>query len=193
MPRLPSLASWIVALALLPGLAPAGPRQYDLLAETSSVRFQTSLNGAPLRGSFAIRAAHVVLDMAHLPGSSVEVTLDVAGARTGLPFATEAMRGAEVLDVRHFPEARFRSTAIRAARGGARISGLLTLRGVTRPLDLRAEILRQHGQPEGDLSRLVVHLTGTLSRAAFGATGFRDMVGDAVALDITVRIAAHGG
>ncbi len=40
----------------------------------------------------------------------------------------------------------------------------------------------------GEREQLFVRLEGVVSRAAFGATGWSDLVGDAVALDVMLRI-----
>jgi polyisoprenoid-binding protein YceI len=69
------------------------------------------------------------------------------------------------------------------------VVGNLTIRGVTRPVRLAAQLYRQKGTAEGDRSRLSIRLTGSVSRAAFGATGWADLVGDTVAIDILARIA----
>ena len=74
--------------------------------------------------------------------------------------------------------------------GGARISGRLTLRGVTRSQDLTASIYRPPGSDPNDLQSLTVLLSGQLSRADFGATGYPELVTDNVGLDITAVIRA---
>ena len=48
------------------------------------------------------------------------------------------------------------------------------------------ELLRGEGVPKGDA--LAVRLTGEVHRAEFGATGWLDMVGDVVRLDIVAEI-----
>ncbi len=91
---------------------------------------------------------------------------------------------------RQFPEILFETTVFRAQPGpGARaeIDGNLTIRGVTRPVTLAAEIFRQQGQSDGDLSALSVQMTA-VSRAAYGADGWSDLVGDEVRIRIVARI-----
>ena len=56
-------------------------------------------------------------------------------------------------------------------------------------MTLAASIYRQQGSADGDLSHLTIRLTGAVQRSAFGATGWNDMVGDEVRLDILARIA----
>lgn len=180
---------WICAAAPLL----ARPVTYILQPEASRVTFAAPFGSGPITGRFPIRSADVVLDFDQPSRSRIAVRLSIAGAEASFPFAAEAMKGATVLDARSFPEARFESTAVQGDITAAKVTGKLTLRGVTRPVTLKAEILRQRGTEAGDLSRLTVHLTGRLKRSDFGATGWAGTVGDAVDLDILARIARAGG
>jgi len=180
------LALILALLAALP--AWAAPVRYVLDAERSSVRFFWDVNGAPSRGAMAVATADLMLDLSQVSRSRVAVEIDVASATARLPFAQQAIRGPELLHAARHPRARFESITVRRAGDGALIEGLLTLRGTTRPVTLRADIYRQQGSQPGDLSALTIRLTGTISRAEFGATGFANLVGDAVRLDILARI-----
>jgi polyisoprenoid-binding protein YceI len=93
-----------------------------------------------------------------------------------------------VLDSATWPEITFSSNAVRHDGDGAKVTGDLTIRGVTRPVTLAAAIYRQQGTAEGDLTQLTVRLTGTVNRSDYGATGWSDMVGDQVRIDILARI-----
>jgi polyisoprenoid-binding protein YceI len=70
------------------------------------------------------------------------------------------------------------------------VTGNLTIRGVTRPVTLLAEVFRPKGSAEDDRSRLTVRLTGRVNRSDFGAAGWSDMVGDEVRIVINARIDA---
>ena len=98
------------------------------------------------------------------------------------------MKGPQVLNTDRFPEIRFRSTSITGDLRGARVTGDLTVRGVTRPVTLNAGLYRQSGTEICDRSRLIVQLTGSISRAAFGADGFPGFVDDEINLNIIARI-----
>ena len=93
-----------------------------------------------------------------------------------------------MLDTANHPQITFQSRRFDAGPGGAQVTGDVTIRGVTRPLTLDAEIFRQQGTEAGDRSRLTVTLTGSVSRSAFGADGFAALVDDTVGIDITVRL-----
>lgn len=178
----------LITVCLLATPITAAPARYTLDTERSSVRFFWEVNGAPSRGAMDVAMADLLLDLAQVSRSQVAVEIDVASATARLPFAQQAIRGPELLDAAQHPRARFESTQVRRDSDGVVIDGMLTLRGTTLPVTLRAEIYRQQGTLSGDLSALTIRLTGAISRAAFGATGFPKLVGDTVRLDILARI-----
>ncbi len=180
-----------LAFVVLHGLAQplaARPQTYVLDPAGSEVAFEIGVGKNPLRGVMPVSRADLTLDFDHAAASRVDVTLDVTGARMALPFATEAVKGAQVLDAARFREIRFQSLRLNANGQTAAVDGNLTIRGITRPITLAAQIFRPKGSVEGDRSALIVHLKGTVSRSAFGASGYGDLVGDPVAIDIRARI-----
>lgn len=166
----------------------AAPLRYGLDTRASEVAFEVDMGQSPLRGRMPVAAADLILDFDRAAGSRVRVILDAAGARMAFPFATEAMQGPAGLHTAAHPAIRFESTRITAEGEGARVEGRLTVRGITRPVILHARIYRPKGTAPGERRQLSIRLTGRLSRAAFGASGFSDLVGDEVRLDILARI-----
>lgn len=192
MTRRTALAT-LGAAALCPLAAAATERRYVLDKAASSVGFRFFVNGIAQAGTMPVSAADILIDPDRPAASRVDVTLDVTGARTALPLATQAMIGPDVLHAARFPVIRFSSTSIRLSAkgrlsGGATVTGALTLRGLTLPITLNANVFRARGSGPNDLSTLTVRLDGAISRAAFGASGFSGFVGDAVELDITAVI-----
>lgn len=198
MPRITRrqlMLSGLTALALPAPPGAAAARRYRLDGAASTVGFSFVLNGAPTSGTMPVSRADIRFDPADLSATTVDVQLDVTGARTPLIFATNALKSPDVLDAGRFPAIRFASAAVRLAQdgrlsGGAEIDGRLTLRGQTRPITLRADLFRARGTDPDDLSTLQVHLTGALSRSAFGASGYAKLVRDEVTLDIVAVIRA---
>ncbi|MCR9125140.1 MAG: YceI family protein [Rhodobacteraceae bacterium] len=188
LPQIPALMM-ALALALWAGVAVATPQRYALLPETSVVGFSFTLNGIATEGQMPVARADIVIDPNDLGAATADVRLSVAGARTGLIFATEALKGASVLDAARFPEIRFRSDSVRLSPGGrlsdgATITGQLQVRDVTRTVTLIADVYRAAGTRPDDLGRLSIRLRGSISRSAFGATGYGDIVGDEVLLNV---------
>ncbi|NJM81203.1 MAG: polyisoprenoid-binding protein [Tabrizicola sp.] len=184
---------FVLAASILLALpASAAPVAYDLERDRSSVTFETDFGPDTITGSIPLDSADLTLDFDRVANSRVSVALDVSGATASFPFAAQALKGPKVLDARAHPQMTFQSTSVQAAGDGAAVDGNLTIRGVTQPVTLRAEIYRQKGTAVGDRSHLTVRLTGKVKRSAFGATGWSDMVSDEVRIIITARIAAKG-
>jgi len=185
-------AAALTAILFLKMLAPspvwAAPETYRLDAAQSVVAFTYLFQGNPSEGRMPVKDARMQLDLSNVPASTVDVTLDATRAKAGFLFATQTMKGPNVLFTDQFPEIRFRSTRIRGDLRGATVEGNLTIRDVTRPVTLRAGLYRQEGTEPGDRNRLIVQLTGTVSRSAFGAGGFPGFVDDAIGLNIIARI-----
>ena len=178
----------ILALALCAAPVWAAPEAYHLQPDLSSVGFETDFGPDKITGTMPVTLADLTLDFAHVAASKVAVTLNAAGAQASFPFAAQAMRGPKVLDTAEFPEISFVSTEVKPDAQGATVTGNITIRGVTQPASFHAEIYRQQGTQDGDLSHLTIRLTGAILRSAFGAVGWHDMVGDEVRLNILARI-----
>ncbi len=189
----------IAALALTlsaPAFAPpadAAPAAYLLDRDASSVRFEVDFGTEAITGTFPVERVDITLDFERAANSAVVVALDAAGAEANFIFATQALRGQSVLDTARHPTVLFESTAVRASGETAEVEGNITIRGVTRPITLTAEIFRPAGTAPGDRARLIVRLTGALSRTAFGADGWADLVGDEVRLRVVAALDRAGG
>jgi polyisoprenoid-binding protein YceI len=185
---------WLILLTL--GLAPpafappafAKPVAYDLQPDASNVQFETDFGKQLITGNIPIASADLVIDFEALANCRIDVVLNAAKAGASFPFAADAMKGGSVLDTATHPQISFQSTTVKAEGKGARVKGNITIRGVTRPVTLAAEIFRQQGTEAGDRSRLTIRLTGQVKRSDFGATGWSDMVADEVRIIITARI-----
>ncbi|QBF31153.1 YceI family protein [Thalassococcus sp. S3] len=186
---------FLAGLTAFPALAQAAPTRYRLDPQASTVGFTYILNGVAQRGTMPVSRADLLIDPDNLASAQVDVSVSVAQAWTALFFATDALKGASVLDAANHPEVRFVSTSIRLAQdgrlsGGATVTGRVTVRGVTRPLTLQADLFRLPGSAPDDLRALTIRLRGALSRSAFGASGFPNLVADTVTLDINAAIRA---
>ena len=189
---------FVVASGLAACAVPASARTriYDLVANRSQITFTFVAGGAAQSGTLPVATADIRVDTGRLTNSRAEVTADIRNIKSGLILVTQAIKSPDLLDAETHPIVRFKSTAIRlGAKGrissGAQIEGDLTLRGVTRPLALEAMLSRPAGTAPDDLSVLNIRLNGTLSRAAFGATGYAGLAEDAVGLDIRAEIQAR--
>ncbi len=180
----------LACLMVLPAELAAAPADYALRKDQSRVGFTWFLGQDAVSGTMPVSRADISLDFDRPANSRVVVSVDAAKARAGAVFAGEALKGQSVLWTDRFPEITFQSQSVRRdGQGGAIMTGTLTVRGVTQPQTFTAQLFRPAGQAAGDRSELTIRLKGTLSRAAFGADGYSNFVGDTVDLDIQARIA----
>jgi polyisoprenoid-binding protein YceI len=173
----------------------AAPTRYQLETEASQVGFTYSISNTDQSGTMPIQKADIVVDPQNLSSASVEIVLQPAGVRTPMFLATEALVGEQILDVARYPTIHFVSTKVTLAEdgrlsGGAVISGRLTLRDVTRDIQLKADFYRQPGSAVDDFSQLTVRLSGQLNRFDYGASGYPKLVADIIKLNISVEITA---
>ena len=168
--------------------AMAAPRPYRLDRENSTVGFSYILNGQRLNGRMPVKSASVIVDVDQPSRSQVEAVLNAARANAGPFYATSAMKSAAVLDTDNFPEIRFVTKTIENKLNGARVKGEITIRGVTRPIELNATLFRQRGTEEGDRRKLSFLLNGQINRNDFGASGFPKLVGPSIVLNILTRV-----
>lgn len=166
----------------------AAPVPYALQKDNSIVGFSWTLGPDEVTGSMPVASADIEIDLDRYENSKVNVSLDVANAVAGFPFATQGMKSERVLWAEEFPEIVFESTDVARTGEGARLNGLITVRGVTRPVTFEAKLFRQQGTQPGDRRLLSIIVTGSLSRAAFGADGWSALAGDEVRLTIVARL-----
>lgn len=178
----------ILLTCLLAVPALAAPERYQLNTEQSVVGFTYQFQGNSRQGRMPVATAVMNLDLDNIARSQVNVTLDAARANAGALFMTSTMKGPNVLNTAMHPEIAFTSTKIEGSLRGARITGDLTIRGVTRPVTLTAGLYRQQGTARTDRSRLIVQLLGSVSRSAYGAGGFPGFVADQIDLNIIAYI-----
>jgi polyisoprenoid-binding protein YceI len=147
---------------------------------------------ATVRGEFTDFAGTLEIGD-HLSGAKVYGTVKTESVDTNEPQRDEHLRSPDFYDAAQFPELRFESTSIEALDDEEfRITGRLTIHGVTNEIVLHAEVQGTDVDPWGN-ERVGLEVTGQLSRADYGmkfnqALGSGNvLVGDKVklALDIS--------
>ena len=109
-------------------------------AETTIRAVARHLMVSKVRGAFGSFSGTVVV--AEDPTeSAVEVHIDTASIDTGDDWRDGNLRSPNFLDAEHYPPATFVSTEIVAARDRWLLTGDLTVRGSTQPVQLDLELL----------------------------------------------------
>src|SRR5690349_23892137 len=83
----------------------------------------------------------VLLDKADLTKSSISVSLPVEGLDTGVAKLDEALKSPDFLDATKYPTITFKSTKVeQTGENSLKITGDLTVHGVTKPVTLDARV-----------------------------------------------------
>lgn len=177
----------ILSLGLSWGVL-ADPAPYEIDREKSLVGFGYTFGSDTVLGEFPNYDANLILDLEDPSNSSVQVTLNTQSAKAGFVFATNAFRSKQILDTENHPTMFFQSTSISGTNSTAFVTGNITIRGVTRPLTMKAKLSRLAGSASNDFDRLNIVLDGSVNRHDFGASGYRNDVGDIIDININAWI-----
>lgn len=182
----------IVALcACVAGASPAAadPETYRVEPQLSSLEFVvTHLGLIRQHGRFGRTEGTIVIDAEQHSGQ-IELSIDASTIDTGWELRDAWLRGEDMFDVGRFPLMRFRSTHLAFDQDRlVRVTGVLTLHGVTHPITLRIDRLQCAN--DGDTGRRGCEATATSSirRSQFGLNYALGWVGDEV--DLSFQVAA---
>ena len=182
------------AFCMFPTLALASTWNID--PEHSSIGFKVRhLMVSNVKGSFGKVQGIINIDEKHLTRSNARVTIDTASIDTGVDKRDAHLRSPDFLDVDKFPIMTFVSTNVaKSGKGWLKVTGDLTLHGVTRPVMLEVEELSREGKdPMGNLRR-GASATTKISRKDFGIGWNKVLetggvvVGDEIAISIDIEI-----
>jgi len=144
-----------------------------------------------VRGTFtSFEGAITVAD--DLVSSSAEATIDLASVTTGTPQRDDHLRSSDFFDASTRPTMTFRSTQLRPRGDDFVAVGDLTIKGVTRQVELAVELLGVGTDAYGN-ERIGLEATGLISRKDFGVDfnipldGGKLLIGDAVTISLTVQ------
>ena len=124
-----------------------------------------------VRGEFEKVSGKIVYDEQDISRSSAEITIDAASINTRVAKRDDHLRSADFLDVANHPHLVFRSTKVeKAGAGKLRMTGDLTIRGVTREVVLEIEGPTAEIQdPQGNM-RVGGSASTKINRSDFGLT-----------------------
>lgn len=186
------LLSAVCLLALLPAVASARDALADYRLDPVHTRVMFAISHAGFSkaiGAVSGSTGTLTFDPDDWTRAKVDVRVPIARADLGDADWNKATLAKSLLDADNHPEARFVSTRVAPVDAThARVHGDLTLRGVTREvvLDVTLNAAKRHPMPP--FRRTVgFSATTTLSRADFGITAWKSVIGD----DVELRIEAE--
>lgn len=124
-----------------------------------------------VRGGFKEVSGTLDFDPANPSAASVEATIRTASIWTGVADRDAHLRSADFFDAENHPEIKFKSSSVDAQSDTrARVTGDLTIRGVTRQVVLDVELLGQSANPFTGTTTLGFTASTAINREDFGLT-----------------------
>lgn len=161
-------ATAAAAVLALAATLPSSAATYTIDTSHSEASFQIRHLVSKVRGGFEDFSGTIQLDRANLERSSVEFTIAAASIDTAVPDRDAHLRGADFFDAEKHPEITFRSTRVVAdGKDRYRVTGDLTMRGVTRQITLPVEYTGEVRDPWGN-TKAGFETETTLNRKDFG-------------------------
>ena len=193
MKRIIAAVATIFALAL-PAVAPASTWTID--PDHSNVGFKVRhLMVSNVRGNFEKHVGTVEINDRDITKSTVSVTVDTASVNTNVAKRDAHLRSPDFFDVVKYPTMTFVSKkVVRAGQDRLKITGDLTLHGVTREVVLDVEGPSQESKdPWGNIRRGASAST-TVNRKDFGLLWNKTLetggvvVGDDVTITLEIEM-----
>lgn len=148
---------------------------------------------AKVRGQFARWTGSFAAEDGDLGRASVNAVIDASSIDTGVTDRDTHLRSPDFLDVANHPDITFKSTRVdKQGDDALRVTGDLTIRGVTREVVLEVEYAGRTQDPWGN-ERAGFTAKTAIDRKDFGLTWNQllevggVMVGDRVAIEIEVE------
>jgi polyisoprenoid-binding protein YceI len=125
--------------------------------------------------------------------SKVSVEVDLSSINTGTADRDNHLRSSDFFDVETHPKMTFATTGVvQKSEESYVVQGDLTIKGVTKPLELAVDFLGEGKDPWGG-TRVGVEATGEISRKEFGIDfnipleGDKVMIGDKITITINAE------
>ena len=148
---------------------------------------------AKVRGQFARWTGTVLAEDGDLSRGTVDVVIDASSIDTGVADRDKHLKSADFFDVERFPELTFKGRGTRKLNETSlRLTGDLTIRGVTREVELAVEYAGRTKDPWGN-ERAGFTAKTAIDRKDFGLTWNQVleaggvMVSDKVTIEVEVE------
>ncbi|MGI4977963.1 MAG: YceI family protein [Janthinobacterium lividum] len=202
MIRFPLLPAALVLAVSGPALAQVASHEpsqvqagtYAIDPQHTQVGFGVSHMGfTTYYGHFADASGTLELTPKNPAGSKLSVSVPTASVSTTSDKLDGELKGDQWFDAAKYPTITFTSTQIvPTGRGEAKVTGNLTMHGVTKPVTLDAKFVGAGTNPLDKKYTVGFAITGLVSRSEFGVKTYVPLIGDEVAITISGAFEKQG-
>ncbi|WP_347016130.1 polyisoprenoid-binding protein [Acinetobacter seifertii] len=133
----------------------------------------------------------IKVDNAKPANSSVEVTIPLSSVNTNVPALDKEFQQEAWFNAAKYPNITFKSTKVETKdKKHFKITGDLTVKGVTKPVVLDAVLNKQGEHPMAKVPAIGFNATTSFNRSEFGLGSYVPNVGDKITVNITTEATA---
>ncbi|HHW3759382.1 YceI family protein [Legionella pneumophila serogroup 1] len=175
----------ILAVFVLSSYVYAEPQTLTLDNQHTYVLWKVKHLGFSTQAGKWYASGQLVLDKDNPQQSKVNVTIKVDDIVTGIPELDKHLKGKLFFDTKQFPTATFASNRVEVTgKNKAKVYGMLTLHGVTKPIILNVILNKAGINLLNDRETAGFSATTSLKRSDYGIKALIPEVGDDVEIEI---------
>lgn len=178
-----------LAVASVATLSMAKPMTYTIdPTHTATVFTWDHFGFSTPSGNFTDIQGKITVDNDKPEKSSVQVTIPLSSINTNVKVLDDHLLKADFFDAEKYPTITFKSTKVETRdKKNYKITGDLTIKGITKPVVLDAVLNKQAEHPMAKVPAIGFNATTSFDRSAFGVGAYVPNVGDKITVNITTE------
>jgi len=178
----------MACLLTLPVSAAFSGEKYSIDAAHTTTEFAVRhMVISTVKGSFPDVSGEIVYDEEDITRSTVDVRIKVASVNTNNDKRDEHLRSPEFFDAEKYPEITFKSKKIEKNKEGHMLTGILTIRDVSKEVTFPFELTGKVTDPWGSV-RIGAEASLKINRQEFGVAWNKVLEGGGLVVGNDVKI-----
>ncbi|MFX5532256.1 YceI family protein [Acinetobacter baumannii] len=184
--------SFGLAVALASTVTLAAPVDYKIdPTHTATVFSWNHFGFSTPSANFSDIQGVITVDNAKPANSSVNVTIPLSSVNTNVPALDKEFQEEAWFNAAKYPNITFKSTKVETKdKKHFKITGDLTVKGITKPVVLDAVLNKQGEHPMAKVPAIGFNATTSFNRSDFGLGNYVPNVGDKITVNITTEATA---
>ncbi len=181
-----------LAVAIASSVTLAAPVDYKIdPTHTATVFSWNHFGFSTPSANFTDIQGVIKVDNAKPSNSSVDVIIPISSVNTNVPALDKEFQEEAWFNAAKYPNITFKSTKVETKdKKHFKITGNLTVKGVTKPVVLDAVLNKQGEHPMAKVPAIGFNATTSFDRSAFGIGNYVPNVGDKITVNITTEATA---
>lgn len=181
--------SFGLVVALASSVTLAAPVDYKIdPTHTATVFSWNHFGFSTPSANFSDIQGVIKVDNAKPANSSVNVTIPLSSVNTNVPALDKEFQEEAWFNAAKYPNITFKSTKVETKdKKHFKITGDLTVKGVTKPVVLDAVLNKQGEHPMAKVPAIGFNATTSFKRSDFGLGNYVPNVGDKITVNITTE------